>query len=507
VRIIGREAPADIVVPGIGVSAMHLLVEVIAGNRFRVWDLGSTNGTFINGNRVKEGVVSRSDELRLGSWVLDWTAIGPLLASGPRGDQSFIIGRDPSTDLPLPDQRVSGRHAVALVRGGQILLVDLASSNGTFVNGSPIICAPVPPGSQVSLGSLQVDLHGLLVARGALIHQAAVVTTAPAVPARKPVERPADAATEVAPPGKSRKSKALLWGAVAAVVVLAVLAGLFFTGTIWPYWFRPYEDPWPTAVSRAEQQLVAAGDAEQRLQTIAGAADQLSGQLSGLKQLQPVLDRIDSWRGCKLVSGDVNGALSMLGNFTGTQLPDNIYDAVITSLDYTAPGAGQKLRDLEQLVRDALKAIGTLHSFSSQSRQLATELERFRSGPSRSELLALEREIKSVSSQLEDEGGKLKSLQNKADGVIDGAMAVQWVLGAAANTTVGGYVRQPLMEMQRFIARAIRPLDDFEQQLNQVTGELPQQIGKLQALTFIADEARASDALQLRHHAKGMTAR
>ena len=49
---IGRTAPADIVLPDSRVSRSHCLVE-LAGDHLHVSDLNSTNGTYIDGKRVK----------------------------------------------------------------------------------------------------------------------------------------------------------------------------------------------------------------------------------------------------------------------------------------------------------------------------------------------------------------------------------------------------------------------------------------------------------------------
>lgn len=53
----------------------------------------------------------------------------------PVSGHEFSIGRDPQCDLYLPSPIVSRRHAMLLIRDGKVLLRDLASRNGTFVNG------------------------------------------------------------------------------------------------------------------------------------------------------------------------------------------------------------------------------------------------------------------------------------------------------------------------------------------------------------------------------------
>src|SRR6476659_4365719 len=44
------------------------------------------------------------------------------------------VGRDVDSVLVLPDQGVSSRHAIVQDRGDSFVLVDLESTNGTFVN-------------------------------------------------------------------------------------------------------------------------------------------------------------------------------------------------------------------------------------------------------------------------------------------------------------------------------------------------------------------------------------
>jgi len=50
----------------------------------------------------------------------------------------FIVGRAPGCELRLTDARVSGEHAAIYFEEGHWRLRDLASSNGTRLNGEPI---------------------------------------------------------------------------------------------------------------------------------------------------------------------------------------------------------------------------------------------------------------------------------------------------------------------------------------------------------------------------------
>jgi pSer/pThr/pTyr-binding forkhead associated (FHA) protein len=69
-------------------------------------------------------------------------------------DGELILGREHSTaDLVIPDPGISRRHARVLARNGAVILEDLGSSNGTYVNGHRI-SGPVElgTGDEVQLG-------------------------------------------------------------------------------------------------------------------------------------------------------------------------------------------------------------------------------------------------------------------------------------------------------------------------------------------------------------------
>lgn len=68
-NIIGRGTEASIRVPDTGVSRRHVDVQ-LANDRATVVDLGSTNGTLVNGRRVPHIVLSDGDVIRIGHSVL-----------------------------------------------------------------------------------------------------------------------------------------------------------------------------------------------------------------------------------------------------------------------------------------------------------------------------------------------------------------------------------------------------------------------------------------------------
>lgn len=69
------------------------------------------------------------------------------------------IGRDETCDVCIDDGLISRRHARFLLKGDSLYLEDLASTNGTFVNGRRLHGVwPVHPGEAIALGHFELWL-------------------------------------------------------------------------------------------------------------------------------------------------------------------------------------------------------------------------------------------------------------------------------------------------------------------------------------------------------------
>ena len=84
-------------------------------------------------------------------WVFP-PELGSLPSLDLAGDQEWSIGRDEGCSVQLPGVDVSRRHARLHREGGQLLLTDLGSRNGTFVNGRPATSARLGCGDVLRLG-------------------------------------------------------------------------------------------------------------------------------------------------------------------------------------------------------------------------------------------------------------------------------------------------------------------------------------------------------------------
>src|SRR3954451_5466525 len=87
---------------------------------------------------LSEGMTGRSYELKV-----DKTTIGRV------DDNSF----------PIPEASISSHHCEVLLRGSEVVIKDLNSTNGTFINGQQITGEGVlKPGQVVRFGQVEVRL-------------------------------------------------------------------------------------------------------------------------------------------------------------------------------------------------------------------------------------------------------------------------------------------------------------------------------------------------------------
>ena len=66
VRTIGRATGADFIVDAPLVSRVHCRLTALPEGELEVRDLNSTNGTFVNGERIENAVLESGDRIQVG---------------------------------------------------------------------------------------------------------------------------------------------------------------------------------------------------------------------------------------------------------------------------------------------------------------------------------------------------------------------------------------------------------------------------------------------------------
>lgn len=199
--VLGRARTADLVVDNDTVSSRHASVEFDAArSSLRITDLGSSNGTYVNGRQITTGEAMPGDSVRFGKAEFQFKAQGaPALAITPprasataakgwmlsgfdasgravqlemrpgagQSHRSWIIGRDGArAELVIDDSSVSGAHAEVIFAAGQGLsLRDLGSTNGTQVDGVAIgrnAIALSETGQEITFGAAKLRLSRLI---------------------------------------------------------------------------------------------------------------------------------------------------------------------------------------------------------------------------------------------------------------------------------------------------------------------------------------------------------
>jgi pSer/pThr/pTyr-binding forkhead associated (FHA) protein len=140
------------------------------------------------------------------------------------------IGRADYNDLMIPDESVSTSHAKLQRREGVWVLVDLDSTNGTFVDGERVKGeTPLSPGVTVRFGDISLvfeptdDAAGVAKGGGTRMIEAMKPAAKPApAPAPAPKPKPKPKATV------AEKKKGKGCGGSAAVLVMAFVAIVYW---------------------------------------------------------------------------------------------------------------------------------------------------------------------------------------------------------------------------------------------------------------------------------------
>lgn len=172
-NLVGRETGDVLIFYDKSVSRKHALI-ILENDKCFIQDLGSTNGTFLNGVRLPPGQKTPlydGDEVAFADTVFRFScplckraeikARVFLIMEGkeiPITVEEFLIGRKEG-DLIVPNPYVSHKHCKIYLEETGAFLEDLGSTNGTFLNGEQIeSCKKVPleDGAIIEIGGTKL---------------------------------------------------------------------------------------------------------------------------------------------------------------------------------------------------------------------------------------------------------------------------------------------------------------------------------------------------------------
>ncbi len=195
---LGRGAINDIVLDDVRVSRSHARLD-FATEEVTIVDLGSSNGTRVNGIRIERTTLVPGDTIGLGGQQLKYSVEGPsedvdltVIDTQVQLDQTIAeevlpvvindtanpslvvftsdrtwsidladldqatIGRDESCAVFIDVDKVSRQHAEVQHRGEAFLIKDLDSTNGTWVNSQQIDQHILQDGDVIRVGPAQI---------------------------------------------------------------------------------------------------------------------------------------------------------------------------------------------------------------------------------------------------------------------------------------------------------------------------------------------------------------
>jgi pSer/pThr/pTyr-binding forkhead associated (FHA) protein len=145
---IGRKPHNDIQIDNLAVSGEHAVIVTILNDSF-LEDLGSTNGTVVNGNPVKKHFLQNNDVVELGKYKLKFVGDAAPTATGEKADFEKTMVLRPSQMKAAADQAkaapgspLGGAQAAIAQRAAAVQQVG-ASASAAGIADKDTITKPV----------------------------------------------------------------------------------------------------------------------------------------------------------------------------------------------------------------------------------------------------------------------------------------------------------------------------------------------------------------------------
>jgi len=160
---IGRKPHNDIQIDNLAVSGEHAVIVTILNDSF-LEDLGSTNGTIVNGNPIKKHFLQNNDVIELGKYKLKFVGEAAPAASGEKADFEKTMVLRPAAMKAAQaaggtgaQAAVAQRQAAVQAAGASAAATGIADKD---VHSAPASAPSAPPAAPAKpaqpLGAIQL---------------------------------------------------------------------------------------------------------------------------------------------------------------------------------------------------------------------------------------------------------------------------------------------------------------------------------------------------------------
>ncbi|MFD1711431.1 FHA domain-containing protein [Ottowia sp. GY511] len=136
---IGRRPYNDVVIDNLAVSGEHSVIQM-AGGVATLEDLGSTNGTYVNGKSVKQHVLADEDVIEVGKYKLKYLDREGVSAAAPLGTATGSIPMGMNSGLMSSPSDQPARGPRVKVLSGSAAGREMELTKVVTTIGKPGVC-------------------------------------------------------------------------------------------------------------------------------------------------------------------------------------------------------------------------------------------------------------------------------------------------------------------------------------------------------------------------------
>lgn len=165
---IGRSLDATFQIEDASISRIHAKLAFDEVQKAWVFtDSKSANGCFVKGVRINSILISAPIDIHLGDDPLSAVISLSLSSEAPTktgggsvlAATDIVIGKAADANFIVTDVLASRRHARLISLENSLILEDLGSTNGTFLNGKLIRTSPVREGDVITIGNTDLTIR------------------------------------------------------------------------------------------------------------------------------------------------------------------------------------------------------------------------------------------------------------------------------------------------------------------------------------------------------------